>query len=286
MLSKSEIIGEEILKRIHVHDYDSGGVFTLTTGAQGSAKTSTLLSFTDYAIKFHPKEKIFWSECYKAPLQIFKLNNKKYHFYIQEDKHLIFRDRNKKNKHINIPYTTFSTYDELYEIAEPGIANVVFFGNKLYWMDYIEYLLEIGEWTHVFIDEISEICPAYQNGALWRRIKNFSNNKLKDVRKCMVNLHGNTQQPPNIDDSVRKQVMIDIFLSGARPGKHNRVTQKAIDNLERNPILGNQAYLEYSGRFGLTRFKDIYKPSPKYHIDVVPNGGGEVSYSIPSFQNV
>jgi hypothetical protein len=36
-ITKSEINAERILKRIHVHDLDSGGVFTEITGSQGSS---------------------------------------------------------------------------------------------------------------------------------------------------------------------------------------------------------------------------------------------------------
>jgi hypothetical protein len=42
-LSKSEVNAERILKRIHIHDLDSGGVFTEVTDSQGSGKTSILL---------------------------------------------------------------------------------------------------------------------------------------------------------------------------------------------------------------------------------------------------
>jgi len=67
-LCKSEIIAEKILKRIHIHDIDSGGVFTEITGSQGSGKTSVMLSFMAYTMKNYPNEKIFWSSCYYAPL--------------------------------------------------------------------------------------------------------------------------------------------------------------------------------------------------------------------------
>jgi len=39
-LSKSEINAERILRRCHVHDLDSGGVFSEITGCQGSEKQS------------------------------------------------------------------------------------------------------------------------------------------------------------------------------------------------------------------------------------------------------
>ena len=41
-LSKSEINAERILKRCHIHNLDSGGVFSLITGSQGSAKTRNM----------------------------------------------------------------------------------------------------------------------------------------------------------------------------------------------------------------------------------------------------
>jgi len=54
--------------------------------------------------------------------------------------------------------------------------------------------------------------------------------------------------------------MVKIFLPGARTDKHSRVTQPAIDNLDEDHKQGNEGYLEFSGKFGKTRFKDIFKP--------------------------
>lgn len=64
----------------------------------------------------------------------------------------------------------------------------------------------------------------------------------------------------DIDPRVRSKVMIRIYLPGARSGSESRVVQRAIDNLEEDPRRGNQGYLEASGKFGRTRFMDIYKP--------------------------
>ncbi len=55
--------------------------------------------------------------------------------------------------------------------------------------------------------------------------------------------------------------MLRIFLPGAMSSKNSRISQEAIDNLEINTSKGNEAYVEYSGKFGKTRFKNIYKPS-------------------------
>ncbi len=273
MASKPEILGGKILERIHIHNFDSGGIFTLTTGSQGSAKTSVLLAFTDYDINFHPNEKIFWSECYEAPLQIFKLDKEKYKFFVQEDVPLTFRDRKQKLKHIKMPITKFHDFDDLYNKAKPGVANVVFFGDRLLWMPFIMYLRSIGEWCNIYIDEFAEICPSYESGDTWKTIGKFSNKILKDIRKCMLNLHTNTQALQNIDDRAVKQTMIQIYLPGSIPSKHSRVTQGAIDNLIRSPTKGNQAYLDARGEFGITTFTDIYKPLPERQIDAICNGG-------------
>lgn len=285
MTSKPKIIGEQILKRINLHDQDQGGVFTMVTGCQGSGKTSVLLSLKDYTQNFHPDEKIFWSECYNAPLQIFKSKKKDYCFLALKDTKITFRDRNNKLKPIDIPFTYFTDFDDLYNKAETQKTNVVFFGDRLRWMDFIMYLRSIGEWNHVFIDEFAEICPAYLSGEMWKKVGMFSNNILKDIRKCFINLHTNTQMVQNIDDRARKQVMINIFLPGARVPKYSRIQQGAIDNLVTDRKNGNEAYLEYSGRFGTTVFRDIYKPDPRLNIDVINNGEGGKYNFIPSFNS-
>ena len=60
-MTKSQINAEKILKRIHIHDLDSGGVFTEITGSQGAGKTSVMLSFMDYTMRHYPNEKIFFA---------------------------------------------------------------------------------------------------------------------------------------------------------------------------------------------------------------------------------
>lgn len=76
----------------------------------------------------------------------------------------------------------------------------------------------------------------------------------------MMNVHTNSQSVSDIDPRVRSKVMLKIYLPGARSGEESRITQRAIDNLIENNTTGNQAYLEFSGKFGRTFFTDIYKP--------------------------
>jgi RecA/RadA recombinase len=260
-LSKSEIIAEKILKRIHVHDIDSGGVFTEITGSQGSGKTSVMLSFMAYTMKNYPNEKIFWSSCYYAPLQFVKIGKDNFHIMVKQNSGVTFHDRNQRLKQIYPEITYFKDYQDLYDKAKPGTCNAVFFGNRLMWIDFIHFLRSIGEWVHVYIDELSEIAPAFTSGSVWKKIRDFSID-AKEIRKCMLNLHTNTQSVSDIDHRIRSKVMVKIYLPGARTDNVSRITQKAIDNLEEDPINGNEAYIEYSGKFGKTRFKDIYKPTP------------------------
>jgi hypothetical protein len=269
--SKSEINAERILKRIHIHDLDSGGIFTEITGSQGSGKTSVMLSFMDYVINKYPDEKIFWSNCYYAPLQSVKIGTKKHHIMLKQDSNVTFHDRTAHLKQINPLITYFKTFDELYYKAKSGCCNSVFFGDRFQWMEFIHYLRSVGEWCHIYIDEISEICPAFTSGKLWKRIRDFSLD-MKEVRKCMLNVHCNTQSVSDCDFRIRNKVMVKIYLSGARTDNISRVSQNAIDNLEENPIDGNEAYLEFSGKFGKTRFGDIYKPNPKMLWEARVNG--------------
>jgi len=267
MTTKSELIAHQILGRIHTHDQDQGGVLTETTGAQGSAKTSVNLAFIDYTIKNYPQEKIFMSECYDAPLQVFKLKNyKKIKFFVKKDSNVIFRNRDNHLEEVDFNPVKFITYKYLYEQAKPGHVNVVFFGDRFEWMEFIKFLRSVGEWVHVYIEEISEIAPMFPDGENWHKVKDFAKS-LKDVRKCMMNVHYNTQQVSDIHYECRNKVMIKIFLPGAYKDSHCRVTQSAIDNLEKNITLGNQAYLVQGGEFGKTRFTDIYKPREGYHYD-------------------
>jgi len=258
-MSKSEINSERILKRIHIHDLDSGGVFTEITGSQGSGKTSVMLSFMNYTIRHYPQEKIFFSNCYNAPFQFVKIGKDKFNIMVKQGSGITFHDRNQRLKEIKPKVIYFKDYEDLYEKALPGKCNAVFFGDRYKWIGFLHYLRSVGEWTHIYLDELSEIAPAFTSGRTWKKIKDFAID-LKEVRKCMLNVHCNTQSIGDIDHRVRNKIMIKIYLPGARSGKESRITQGAIDNLSEDPIKGNEAYLEYSGKFGKTIFKDIYKP--------------------------
>ena len=270
-MTKSQINAERILKRIHIHDLDSGGVFTEITGSQGSGKTSVMLSFMDYTIRHYPNEKIFFSNCYNAPFQFVKIGKTNFTIMVKQGTGITFHDRSQRLKEIKPKVIYFKDYDDLYNKALPGKCNAVFLGDRMQWIKFIHYLRSVGEWTHIYIDEMSEIAPAFTSGKAWKLIKDLALD-IKECRKCMLNIHSNTQSVSDIDHRVRSKVMIKIYLPGARSDNISRITQTAIDNLNEDPINGNEAFLEYSGKFGKTIFKDIYKPLQGLHWEARVNG--------------
>ncbi|UCF12072.1 MAG: hypothetical protein JSW06_08520 [Thermoplasmatales archaeon] len=263
-LSKSEINAERILRRCHIHDFDAGGVFSLISGSQGSAKTSVTLSFMSYTMKHHLDEKMFFSNCYNAPLQFVKVGRGNFNIMVKKDSGVTFHDRDNKLEEIHPKVTYFKDYRDCYDKALPGVCNAVFFGDRMRWMDFIHFLRGVGEWVHVYIDELSEISPQFTSGKTFHKIGGFASD-CKEVRKCMMNLHTNSQSISDIDHRIRSKVMIRIYLPGARAENVSRIKQTALDNLNEDPIYGNEAYLEFSGKFGKTVFRDIYKPISGLH---------------------
>jgi len=268
MVSRLEIEAEKIMQRIHCQDKDEGGVLTQITGGQGTGKTSIMISFARYTWIHHPDQKIFWSECYGAPLQSLKAGIENINFMILEGQNITFHNRNKKLKRVKFPITYFTSMRDCYDKAKPGKINVVFFGDRFKWIDFIGFLRDVGEWVHVYIEEFAEIAPTNPAGELWKKMIGFAD-ILKDVRKCMINVFTNTQTPAEVDWRIRKKYMIRIYLPGSKVEGHGytRVTQRAVDNLLQSKTQGNHAYIDHLGTFGKTQFTDIFNPDPKMHID-------------------
>jgi hypothetical protein len=260
-LTKSEVNANWILQRINLHDWESGGIVGIVSGSQGAGKTSVMLSFLLYALIHHPDEKVFWSNCYNAPLQFMKLPKKYWNIMFKEGVDLRVLDRKDNLRDITetIPITRFTTLDDLYKKAKPGKCNAVFFGDRHVWIKLLHHLRSVAEWNHLYLDEISEIVPQFSSGRLWRQIEKFSID-LKEARKCNINVFFNSQSMTDVEHRILTNVMVNIFMPGAHATKHSRISQGAIDNLTMDKINGNHGYLEYSGKFGRTVFKDIFKP--------------------------
>jgi len=284
MVSKSEIEGGNLLHQLLGQTQDFGGAFSCITGGMGGGKTSAMFSWMIYTLIHYPKQKIFFSETYGAPLQSFKLLSKipkdKLHFLVMENSNVTFRDRSNHLKEVDLNPTYFNstpkeddegnvTYspdlNDLYEKAQLGKINIVFFGNRLLWMDFMRYLRHTGDWNHIYIDELGEIAPAGTSGANWKRVGAFAN-FAKDIRKCMIKVTCNTQAVRDSDYRVWDKFMFLIFLPGAmKDEKHSRVSQGAIDNLRADPY--NQAYISSKGKFGKIVFKDVFAPVKGYNIE-------------------
>jgi len=267
-VSRVEEVGKQLSQRILEHNDEFGGVYVEVTGAQGSGKTSVMLSWMEYLMKHYPKDKVFWGSSYDAPLQFVKLVEKdsdfnKIHIMVKEGSNVVFRDRRRKGERLDLNVTYFTDFEDLYKKAIPGKCNAVFIGDRLKWMDFIHYLRSIYEWKHVFIDEFGEVAPSDQKGRMWKKIKDFSET-VKEIRKCDINLFTNSQTATDIDYRVRRKIMVKTFLPGALRDPTSRVTQKAIDNLRRDPINGNFAFLDAGGLFGRVQFKRIFKPKQDF----------------------
>ena len=268
MTSNPERLGKKLWERLVERNIDHGGVLGEITGAQGTSKTSALLFLADFIMAKRPREKIFLREQIEAPLQVFKLKDPdKYQFFIKDSADMVFQDRSHKLKEVNIPHHKFKTYAELYEKAEPNKVSVPFFDNPAEWMDFIHYLRNAGEWTNILVDEMADIAPSGSSGKQFHRISKFSED-MGAVRRCMMNVLYNTQSVSDVHWKVRKKVMFRVYFRGAKPDKSSRVKQRAIDSLDLNEVLGNEAYIEMGGEFGILRFSEIYTPDPNKHIQI------------------
>jgi len=259
--SKQKRLGGLIIRRIYKRNINEGGTFTEITGAPSAAKTSVMLSFGNKIMK--NDELVFWSSSYGSPLQFFlKMDNKssiKYNILIKKGMDIEFWDRY-ENKKVNLPVQEFDTFDELYKLSEKDKLNCPFFGDRTEWTKFIEFLMGKGRWHTVLIDEISELTPADTGGDVLKRIRYFANHTLGQSRKCGLTIVCNTQSTTDTAHQVRKKLNIRIFLPGAKVDKYTRVKQRAVDNLNEDHVHGSQAYISASGRFGVIRFRDIYKP--------------------------
>jgi len=256
MASKLEYMGKKLMTKLTTHDDFQGGTLTEITGSQGSGKTSAMLAFLTLNINKYPKEKIFFSNTYDAPIQFNRLSN--YHLMVKTDSNVKVYDR-KTHKEIHPPITYFTDFKDCYQKAKRGISNVVFFGDRTEWRAFIHYLRSAGEWCSVFVDEFSEIAPAQRSGDEWTAIEKFAVD-LKEIRKCWINIFYNSQSKTDIDYRVRSKVMCKILLPGARADKGAICKQPLINQLREDKVSGNNAIIEFNNRFGMVQFSNLYQP--------------------------
>jgi energy-coupling factor transporter ATP-binding protein EcfA2 len=265
--SRPAIEAERIIKRIFAHNPDSGGSTVEILGAPGSGKTSLLLFFASTIKEMYPKEKIYWSDVYNAPIQSIKIGQDNWNLMVQKNSGITFHDRDKKLKQIYPELTEFESFADLVEKAKPDKINSIWFPDRKTWMDFISYSKRIGEWTHIFLDEGSEIFPSCLSGSSWHRVGRFANEDVAELRKCMCNLFFDTQSPSDCDSRVRGKITIRIMMPGSRKDRNSRIYQEAIDNLKEDHVHGSECFIEQSGKFGLLHVGKIYKPIPGFHFE-------------------
>jgi len=261
--SREEATFAEIMDRIQAQNPDMGGVFLEALGMQGVGKTSVIIAFCEDTILNHPDQKNFFRNPYFAPLQFLKLTpHTKWEIMLEEGSRVTFHDRDDKLAEINIDNKIkyFKDFNELYDKATPGKCTAVFFEDEVKWYDFIHFLRGVGEWCHIYLDEYGELFPANPSGELYRKIMDAASD-LKEARKCMMNVYATTQVTSDVDYRIRNKIMTIAYLYGSRPVGRSRVTQQAIDALDRDIVKGNQVWLEEGfGKFGRGRFTKIYKP--------------------------
>ena len=269
--------GKKLVEMVMDRNPDFGGDFIEISGAQGTSKTSCLLTFLGHTLKNHPKEKAFFREQVDAPLQIFKLgieNFDKIDFLFQESANVVFRDRADHLKELDLPHKTFTDFEDLWKKSKRGHITIPVFNKTADWLDFLDWLRNAGEWVSIYIDEFGDIAPSNKSGDEYARLVNFANT-AGAFRRCMMKVFYTTQTADAIFWMVRSKLMTTIQFRGSKAIKKNRVTQKAIDNLAVDPIKGNQAWIERSGEFGRLRFVKIHKPVDGIQYEVHRNGPQE-----------
>jgi hypothetical protein len=264
--SKQERLGKELLERIYQRSINAGGSFCIVLGAPGSGKTSSMLAICKRIIKNNPNELVYWSSSYGSPLQFFPFY--KYNILTKKNMDIKFFDRYKQEE-VELPHTEFSTFKECFELSKPGVLNCVFFGSRPTWMEYTEFLMSQGKWITIAFDELSEVCPSFTSGKMFKQIGRFASHVVGQSRKCQITILSNQQSPVDSDYRVRKKLNFIIYFSGARVDKKaSRVVQKAVDNLNEDHTNGSQCYISSGGKFGVCRFgKPLYKPIPNISIE-------------------
>jgi len=231
-----------------------------------SSKTSALLNMATYVIKQYPNQKVFFSNGYRTPIQSYKIKNvNKVHIMVKQDSGVYFQDRNNNLEEVSLNATTFTTFQDCLDKAKPGYLNTPFFGDRMLWMNFLNFLMGTGkDWIHVYIDELAEIAnQSYMKGSTYNRINDFAGH-LKDTRKTKLLIFSNTQQANSLAWPIMPTIMYYFFLPGARATRYTRVTQKAIDRLVKDKEKGNPCYIAAANEFGLIRFTEFFTPNPKH----------------------
>lgn len=212
---------------------DQGAPTVLTTGRLGAGKTSLLadiacqlLNLKDADEDRPQSERLFWRG--QASCQFLKLHGEiPYQVLVPESTEVQFISEDG----FDIKQREFSTFPELYEMADPNKLNVIYCSYEEL-VDFAEWIqMTKFSWNSLFCDEVEDLAPQGIGGNRFKQNKRVAN-ILKESRKYRLSFYMSTQSHSDIDWRVTKKIMAWIFLTGAPPSKNTPIWKSAIQKLD------------------------------------------------------
>jgi len=245
-------IGKELEQRIMLRDSSIGGMVLECLGVQGSGKTSFMLSIAEDIINDYPDELIFWRDSYYSQCQFNRFKN--WMIHVEDGVEIQFKDID-KGIIVDVPISKFSGFNELIQNAKPGMLNVVYLKSNYDYLTMIRFLRLYKGFQTFFIDEYEDIAPLRASGKQWKKNEELSN-EFKHIRRGLVNLICNTQNPSDVDWRVRSKIMCHAYLYGSKVDGQSPIEQGAVNRLK----IG-QWYMDYGyALFGKGSF-DSFPPT-------------------------
>lgn len=247
-------MGQDIKRRIMLRDSAIGGIVLECLGVQGSGKTSLMLSIAQDIVQTYPNELVFWRDSYFSQCQFNRF--KKWMIHVADGVNLQFKNID-QDRVVNVPTTMFNGFDELLANARPRQLNVVYLQNNHEYIDLIRYLRLHKGFQSLFIDEYEDIAPLRCSGEQWKKNELLSN-EFKHIRRGLVNLFCDTQNPSDVDWRVRSKIMCHAYLYGSKVDGQSPINQGAVNNLK----IG-QWYMDYGfALFGKGNFNSFPPKDP------------------------
>lgn len=250
----SIVMGQKIKDRILSRDEALGGIVLEILGVQGSGKTSLMLSLAEEIIKDNKDELVFWRESTQSQCQFNRFKN--WAIYVKEGLKIEFRDIT-TNQIQNLPIAYFHDFTELLSIAKPKQLNVLYLNEEYEYINFIKFLRLSPGWQTLFIDEYEDLAPLRSRGKQWHRNAELAI-EFKNIRKGLVSIFCDTQNPYDTDWRVRSKIMCHIYLNGAKVDIASPIKQEAVNAL---PL--GQLFADY-GRaiYGKGAFKSFPPKKP------------------------
>jgi len=253
------IEGQRIYRLLYNdYDFNFGGSVVGISGAQGSVKTTVCLDLAEKKLEHHPNEKIFWRETLKSPMQCERLLFNDYKIYVEKDYNLKFL-KPLSNIVVKPDVTFFDDIEQLYDIAECGIINTVFFKSNKSWSHLIDICnLNSATWNTVFLQEMEGLYYAganNQTSELWWDFMRDSGEIIKECRKSHTSVIGDYHDENLIDHRVKNKFMFFLYGFGAivNPSR-SRVKQSMVDRCK----LGEFCIAHGRNRFGKIKINNFY----------------------------